>query len=87
MLKDVDYWGGQTVSTHLSTASNHERPGIQSQAAAAAVTMETNWSWDLQWSQEKTKTTLMQNLGGQTKNVMVFSEVAYFAILKKNREI
>ena len=36
--------------------------------------------WDLQWSQEKTKTMLMQNLRGQTKSIMVFSEVAYNAL-------
>ena len=34
-------------------------------------------NWDLQWSQEKRKTMLVQNLGGQTKSIMVFSEVAY----------
>ena len=34
------------------------------------------FSWDLQWSQEKTKTKLIQNLGGQTKNIMVFSASA-----------
>ena len=28
-------------------------------------------------SQEELETMLMQNLGGQTKNIMVFSEVAY----------
>ena len=28
-------------------------------------------------SQEKLETKLMQNLGGQTKSVIVFSEVAY----------
>ena len=33
--------------------------------------------WDLQWSQEKTKTMLLQNLGGQTKSIMVFSEMSY----------
>jgi len=36
-----------------------------------------SFSWYLQWSQEKTKTMLMQNLGRQTKNIMVFSEMAY----------
>ena len=35
------------------------------------------FSWDYPISQEKLKTMLMQNLGGQTKNIMVFSEVAY----------
>ena len=35
------------------------------------------FSWDLCKSQEKLETMLMQNLGGQTKNIMVFSEVAY----------
>jgi len=29
--------------------------------------------------QEKLETMLMQNLGGQTKSIMVFSEVAYIA--------
>ena len=34
----------------------------------------------------KTKTMLMQNFGGQTKSIMVFSEVAYCLghLLKKN---
>ena len=41
------------------------------------LTMGQYNSWDLQWSQEKTKTMLMQNLGGQTKSIMVFSEGAY----------
>ena len=35
------------------------------------------FSWDHCKSQEKLKTMLMQNLGGQTKSIMVFSEVAY----------
>ena len=35
------------------------------------------FSWDYSVSQEKLKTILMQNLGRQTKNIMVFSEVAY----------
>ena len=30
------------------------------------------FSWDSQWSQEKIKTMLMQNFGGQTKSIMVF---------------
>ena len=32
---------------------------------------------DLQWSQEKIKTMLMQDFGGQTKSIMVFLKVAY----------
>ena len=32
---------------------------------------------DLQWSQEKIKTMLMQNFGGKTKSIMVFLKVAY----------
>ena len=32
---------------------------------------------DLQWSQEKTKTMLMQTFGGQTKSIMVFLKMAY----------
>ena len=35
------------------------------------------FSWDHWKSQEKLETMLMQNLGGQTKSIMVFSEVAY----------
>ena len=46
LLNDVDYWGGQTVSTLISSTFDsiklHERPGIQSQAAAAVVTMDTD---------------------------------------------
>ena len=34
-----------------------------------------------QWSQENTKTRLMQNLEGQTKNIMVVSKVAYWRFL------
>ena len=30
-------------------------------------------------SLEKLETMLMQNLGGQTKSIMVFSEVAYYS--------
>ena len=41
------------------------------------ISIVSSFSWDLQWSQEKTKTMLMQNFGGQTKSIMVFSEVAY----------
>ena len=43
----------------------------------------SSFYWDLQWSQEKTKTMLIQNLGRQTKSIMVFPEVAYFAQLFK----
>ena len=41
------------------------------------------FSWDHFKSQEKLQTMLMQNLGGQTKSIMVFFEVAYifFAIM------
>ena len=35
------------------------------------------FSGDLQWSQEKTKTMLMQNFGGQTKGITVFLKVAH----------
>ena len=41
------------------------------------ISIVFSFSWDLQWSQEKTQTMLMQNLGGQTKSIMVFSEVVY----------
>ena len=34
------------------------------------------FSCDLQWSQEKTKTMLIQNLGEQTKSIMVFFALA-----------
>ena len=43
--------------------------------------MVSGFSRDLQWSQEKIKTMLMQNLGGQTKSIMVFSELAYFTVV------
>ena len=45
------------------------------------ISIYSSFSWDLEWSQEKTKAMLMQNLGGQTKSIMVFSEVAYFVQL------
>ena len=35
------------------------------------------FSWDYCKSQEKLETMLMQNVGGQTKSIMVFFEVAY----------
>ena len=35
------------------------------------------FSWDDCKSQEKLETMLLQNLGAQTKSIMVFSEVAY----------
>ena len=41
------------------------------------ISIVSSFSWDLQWSQKKTKIMLMQNLGGQIKSIMVFSEVAY----------
>ena len=43
------------------------------------ITIVSSFSWDLQWSQEKTKTMLIQNLRRQTKSIMVFSEVGYLA--------
>ena len=36
------------------------------------------FSWDHCESQEKLETMLMQSFGGQTKSIMVFSEVAYW---------
>ena len=36
------------------------------------------FSWDHRKSQDRLETMLMQNLGGQTKSIMVFSEVAYY---------
>ena len=41
-----------------------------------AKSIVSSFSWDLQWSQEKTKAMLMQNLGGQTKSIMLFSGMA-----------
>ena len=41
------------------------------------INILSSFSWDLQWSQEKTKTMQMRNLGGQTKSIMVFTEMAY----------
>ena len=35
-------------------------------------------------SQEKLKTMLTQNLGGQTKSIMVFSEVAYIKLTEES---
>ena len=43
------------------------------------------FSWDHCKSQEKLETMLMQNLGGQTKSIMVFSEVAYWRNCKTNQ--
>ena len=40
-LNDVDCCGGQTISIRHSTKP-HERPCIQSQAAAAVVTVDTD---------------------------------------------
>ena len=88
LLKDVDCWGawanGVNTSSTFDSTKLHERPGIQSKAAAAVITLDTDmdtslaearntiilfvcppefcitidscFSWDLQWSQEKTKT-------------------------------
>ena len=41
------------------------------------ISIVSSFSWDLQWSREKTITKHMQNLVGQTKSIMVFSELAY----------
>ena len=41
-----------------------------------AKSIVSSFSWDLQWSQEKTKAMLIQNLAGQTKSIMVFSGMA-----------
>ena len=41
------------------------------------IRIVSSFSWEFPCSQEKTKTMLMQNLGGQTKSIMVFSELAY----------
>ena len=41
------------------------------------ISIVSSFSWDLQWSQEKLETMLMQNLGGQIKIIMVFSKLAY----------
>ena len=40
------------------------------------ISIVSSLSWDLQCSREKTITMLMQNLGGQTKSIMVFSKMA-----------
>ena len=42
------------------------------------ISIVFSYSRDFQWSQEKTKTVLMQNLEGQTKSIMVFSKVAHY---------
>ena len=42
--------------------------------------------WDHCKSQEKLETMLIQNLGGQTKSIMVFSEVAYSPYLFLSRK-
>ena len=41
------------------------------------ITIVFVFSWDHFKSQEKLQTMLMQNLGGQTKSIMVFFEVVY----------
>ena len=43
------------------------------------------FSWGHCKSQEKLETMLMQNLGGQTQSIMVFSELAYCSMKKKKR--
>ena len=53
-LNDVDCWcgRGQTVSTHHQTFDStrlHERSGIQSQAAAAVITMDTDMDASLRY--------------------------------------
>ena len=42
------------------------------------ISIVSSFSWDLQWSQEKTKPMLMQNLGRQTNSIMVFSEMTNY---------
>ena len=51
------------------------------------ISIVSSFSWDLQWSEEKTKTMLMQNLGGQTKSIMVFSEMAYANQIYVNTDV
>ena len=48
--------------------------------AKFCISIVSSFSWELPWSEEKTKTMLMQNLGGQTKSIMVFSELAYYKL-------
>ena len=45
------------------------------------------FSWDHCKSQEKLETMLMQNLGGQTKIIMVFPEVAYDRYVRNSTEL
>ena len=40
------------------------------------VNIVSIFSWELQWSQEKIKTMLIQNFGVQNKNIIVFLQVA-----------
>ena len=42
------------------------------------ISIVSSFSWDLQWSQQKAKAILMQNLGGRTKSGMVFPGMADF---------
>ena len=58
----------------------HERPCIQSQAAAAVVTMDTDMYTSLTDNGPKKKKILVQNYGGQTESNMVFLKVAYFVV-------
>ena len=46
------------------------------------ISIVSSFSRDLtsQWSQDKTKTMLLQNMEGHTKSIMVFSKVAYKAL-------
>jgi len=41
------------------------------------INILSGFSWDLQWSQEKTRTMQMRSLGGQTGSIMVFTEMTY----------
>ena len=44
------------------------------------LSIVSSFPFHLQWSQEKMKTMLMQNCGGETRSIMVFLKVAYALI-------
>ena len=48
-------------------------------ASKFCISIVIVFSWDHCKSQEKLETMLMQNFGGKTKSIMVFSKVAYTA--------
>ena len=51
------------------------------------ISIVSSFSWDLQWSQEKTKSMLMQNLGGQTNSIMVFPKWPIaFPVVSRNKD-